>query len=353
MAVFVRSALAISPQNTFEEHQIPEQPVIYTDYFQNILPDFKTYFNPIERRRMSRIIKSGAVCAIEAIQQAGIEKPDMIISGTGLGCVEDTEKFLNEVLTSETSMHAPTAFVQSTHNSIGALIAVRYQCHGYNVLYANKTVSFESGLLDALIQFRDKKAEYILLNGFDELTQENYNLKKRAGLFKSERITNLDILSSNSIGSMPGEGTSSFVLTDIQSPDNLVRIDAVEICYSLPDQNDLESWVSAALAKEGLQTSDIDLVVLGNNGDITNDTIYKTLTNNLFPESVHAYYKHLCGDYDTASAFGLWFFAHAMKAQILPDHCILNKKRARMINRVLLYNQDHFKNHALILLSKC
>jgi 3-oxoacyl-[acyl-carrier-protein] synthase II len=352
MAVYIRSAIAISPQYTFLKGFVPDDPVIYENLLQNILPDFKSYFEPLERRRMSKIIKTGATCAIEAIREADIERPDMIISGTGLGCIEDTEKFLNNVLTSEISMHTPTAFVQSTHNSIGALIAVKYKCHGYNVVYANKTVSFEHALLDAMLHFAEGNVNYILLNGFDEITAENYQLKKGVGLFKSGKFTNLDILRSNSSGSIPGEGATSFILSDDLSTANLARIDTVELHYSFEDQEKLKTWIVNSIAKNNLTVTDIDLLVCGINGDQENDAVYKELMATLFADSIHAYYKHLCGEYDTASAFGLWFCAETIKNQIIPSHCLLNNNK-RTIHTVLLYGHDQFKNHSLMLISKC
>lgn len=352
MAVFIRSAIAISPQNTFLKDSIPENPIVYNNLLQNILPDFKSYFEPLERRRMSRIIKSGSTCAIEAIKKAGIGKPDMIISGTGLGCIEDTEKFLNNVLTSETSMHTPTAFVQSTHNSIGALIALKYKCHGYNVLYANKTISFENALLDAMLHFTDEEAKTILLNGFDEITLENYELKKKVGLFKSEACNNLDVLKSNTSGSIPGEGATSFILSNIESTANLARIDSVDLHYYFKEQKELNIWIEKFLTKQNLTAKEIDLIICGINGDKDNDTLYRLLMTTIFPESMHSCYKHLCGEYDTASAFGLWFAAIVIKNQGIPSHSLLNKKE-KPLNRILLYNHDHFKNHSLTLLSKC
>jgi 3-oxoacyl-(acyl-carrier-protein) synthase len=352
MAVYIRSAKAISPQHTFPEGIPFDDPVVYENFLQNILPDFKTYFEPLERRRMSRIIKTGAACSIEAIKEAEIEKPDMIISGTGLGCIEDTEKFLNNVLTSETSMHTPTAFVQSTHNTIGALIALKYKCHGYNVLYANRTVSFEHALLDCILHLSDGEAKHILVNAFDEITPENYQLKKQVGLYKTEACNNLDIPDSNSSGSIPGEGAASFVLSDSKSPANLARIDAVEMRYAFPDQKSLNAWISGSLAKLRLSNSSIDLIVCGINGDKENDALYREVMSTQFPDAIHACYKHLCGDYDTASAFGLWLGTQIIKHQKIPAHCLLND-RARPVQHIMVYHHDRFKNHALMILSKC
>ena len=164
MESYIRSAQAISPQDTFPGKDLPENINVHENIVRCMLPDFKNYFEPLERRRMSRIIKMGVVCAEEAIMEAEIQRPDAIVSGTGLGCVEDTEKFLNNVLSGQEGLLTPTAFVQSTHNSIGATIALKYNCKGYNVLYAHKTISFENALLDANLLLHEKNIKNVLVD---------------------------------------------------------------------------------------------------------------------------------------------------------------------------------------------
>ena len=50
--------------------------------------------------------------------------PDAIITGTGLGCLEDTEKFLTAMVTNKEEFLTPTSFIQSTHNTVSAQIAL-------------------------------------------------------------------------------------------------------------------------------------------------------------------------------------------------------------------------------------
>jgi 3-oxoacyl-(acyl-carrier-protein) synthase len=350
MALYIRSAQSISPQNTFPGKDIPEEINLYTDKLKCMLPDFKNYFAPLERRRMSRIIKMGVACAEEAIREAEIEKPDAIISGTGLGCVEDTEKFLNNVLTSEEGLLTPTAFVQSTHNSIGASISLKYKCKGYNVLYAHKTTSFESALLDASLLMKEE-ARKILVGGFDEITQENYELKKKVGLFKTESCTNLDIKKSKTSGCIPGEGTTYFMISNEESINNYAQIKLVNFTHRLKDITQVKEWISKTLYKSELKAEDIDNLIVGVNGDINGDKIYYDLIDQMFNSSNSLYFKHLCGEYDSATAFGMWLSAKMLKSNLLADSLILHNNNKPLRN-ILIYNQDTFNNHSLILLSK-
>ena len=71
-------------------------------YDNNILtcvtPDFKTYINPVQLRRLSRMLRIGMTAATICLKDAGIKVPDGIITATGYGFLEETEKFLKELL---------------------------------------------------------------------------------------------------------------------------------------------------------------------------------------------------------------------------------------------------------------
>lgn len=351
MAIFIRSAQSISPQETFPGKDLPEFVKTYDNILNCILPDFKNYFAPLERRRMSQIIKMGVACAEEAIREANIDKPDAIISGTGLGCVKDTEKFLHNVLTSKEGLLSPTAFVQSTHNSIGAAIAVKYDCKGYNVLYAHKTVSFESALLDCNLLLNENEVKYVLLGGFDEITQENYELKRKIGLFKKNNCTNQDIIRNNSNGSIAGEGATYFVITKEESPNNYAQIKLVNFTHKLNNITQVKEWIINTLKQNGIAVDEIDNFFIGINGNAAGDKLYYDLTNQLFHSSNSLYYKNLCGEYDTASAFGTWLAAKILKSNSIADYLILNNNN-KPLGNILMYNQDGGINHSLILFSK-
>jgi 3-oxoacyl-(acyl-carrier-protein) synthase len=351
MALFIRSAQSISPQDTFPGKNIPGSVTVYENHLSCVLPEFKSYFTPVERRRMSRIIKAGVACAEEAIREAEISKPAAIISGTGLGCVEDTEKFLHNVLTSEEGLLSPTAFVQSTHNSIGATIALKYNCMGYNVLHAHKTISFENALLDANLQIMEKKTNTVLVGGFDEITEENYELKRKVGLFKKETITNLELVRSNTKGSIPGEGVTYFVVTGKRSTNDYAQIEHLNFIHKLDGFLQVEGWISRFLRQAGLTPEKIDNFMVGINGDVSGDELYYKLIGGMFDSSNALFYKNLCGEYDTASSFGTWLAAKLLKKEIIPDHIIL-EDRKKPLNNLLMYNQEDGKNHSLILLNK-
>ena len=104
-------------------------------------PDYKSIItNAALRRRMSRIIKMGVACGLECISTLPSEKVHAIITATGLGCLADTEKFLNTIIENKEQLLNPTPFIQSTFNTIGAQIALLRQIHAYNMTYVHRGV---------------------------------------------------------------------------------------------------------------------------------------------------------------------------------------------------------------------
>ncbi len=102
-------------------------------------PDYKDYIpDPLARRRMSRIIKMGLTSAMIALKDSGLESIDGLITGTGWGCLADTERFLNSIYENDERLLNPSAFIQSTPNTIGAQIALSLGTNCYNVSYVQE-----------------------------------------------------------------------------------------------------------------------------------------------------------------------------------------------------------------------
>ena len=132
MAIYIKGMGNISIQDTLGKNFI-DAPVSYSEpYIRCIEPNFKDFINPLQLRRMSRIIKRAIASSLTAVEQSGIAVPEAIISGTGLGCIEDTEKFLSAMIENEEKFLQPTYFIQSTHNTISSQIAIYLKCHSYN-----------------------------------------------------------------------------------------------------------------------------------------------------------------------------------------------------------------------------
>lgn len=132
--------------------------------------DVKKYVTPGEARRMCRILKRAVYTSFEALRQSGIECPDAIITGTSMGCMENSEKFLTDICRNGEQLLKPTLFMQSTHNTIASMTGILLKCHGYNMTYSQGGVSFTSALLDAWLQIRAGEIDNALVGCHDELT---------------------------------------------------------------------------------------------------------------------------------------------------------------------------------------
>ncbi len=185
MPVYIRSAEAISPQKTFLEDDFLAGPVIpEKPYFTCLNPDYKQFINPASLRRMSKVIRMGLTASKVCLEAAGISNPGAILIGSGLGCVQDTARFLNQVIDNNEQLLNPTAFIQSTHNTVSGQIALMLGCKEYNLTFTQKTISFETALLDAILLLEEGSAGDILVGGIDEIVEESYDLMVRSGCVK-------------------------------------------------------------------------------------------------------------------------------------------------------------------------
>ena len=99
---YINGTGCISPQNSIDSEWFFD--TIHPakgDYFDAIEPSYKEFIAPNLLRRMGRAIKMGVAAGNIAIQQADVKKVDAIITGTGLGCFEDSERFLLALLNNE------------------------------------------------------------------------------------------------------------------------------------------------------------------------------------------------------------------------------------------------------------
>ena len=300
---------------------------------------------------MSKAVKNGIVASAMAIKEANLEMPGAIITGTGMGCIEDSDKFLKAIIDNGEQFLTPTSFIQSTHNTVAAQIALGMECKAYNFTYVNGAVSFESALLDGKLQIADGEAESVLIGGIDEMTDYTAALFKLAGFIKKDDEGRFPMLGSKTPGTVFGEGATFFVLENEPKPSTYAEVRDVEIINEV-DLEVLQLKVFDFLAANGLSVSDVDLLITGLNGDIAFSAYYDELTQKQFAGTPQAYYKHLSGEYNTASAFGLYVAANVVKDQHLPELLRSNDVPARAYKNVLLYNQYRGIDHSFTLISK-
>lgn len=359
---YINGVGCISPQQTIDNRLFLAEPVsVESTRLKAIDPNYREFVPPEMVRRMGRIIKMGVAAARSCLADAGNfpspsgegsgEGPEAIITGTGLGCIEDTEKFLGNMIKNNEEFLTPTSFIQSTHNTVSAQIALLIKCHGYNFTYVHRGFSFETAILDSLVQMENNRAKSVLLGAADELTTNSFQIQNRMGFWRRKPTDNLKLLDHLERGTIAGEGAAFFLLEGKEKPNSYAVLNDVEMLFHPVTTDEITHKIHLFLDRNGLKESDIDLLLLGRNGDIRFDPVYDDVIATAFPEVVSCGFKQLCGEYMTASSFGLWLASKILKEQRIPDTLFLQKK-PEALKHILLYNHYRGINHSLILMSQ-
>lgn len=351
--IYINGLGSISAQDTFDAVFLEKAEINVNDSVLPLKkPVYKNFISPVAIRRMANGVKNGIVASAMALKEANVSSIDAIITGTGMGCIEDSEKFLKGIIDNKEQFLTPTSFIQSTHNTVGAQIALGLQCKAYNFTYVNGSVSFESAILDAKLKIDYDDAKTILIGGIDETANYTTSLFRLAGFVKNENEGPYKVLDPNTQGAVYGEGATFFVLENEKKEQTYAAILDVEIINRLT-VNGVEAKIIDFLKANNLEISDVDAIVLGNNGDVLFDTYYQKLSTTTFSNIPQVYYKHLSGEYHTASAFGLWLGAKIIKTQEIPEITSINNLKKSEYKTILLYNQYKGIDHSFTLISKC
>lgn len=280
--VYIKAATQISMQQPLSEAWMTA-PVEHTEpYVRSLDPNFRDWLNPLESRRMGKILKRALVTAQKVMHDSGVQQPDAVITGTGLGCIENTELFLDQLCREGEEMLKPTYFMQSTHNTISSLISIHDHLHGYNTTYSHKSVSFDSALLDAFTQLRLGDIQTALVTGNDEMTPSYFSILQRAGYVGQP-------------GQVAAGETSVAMMLTTDPADALCEIE--EVSMSVRD------------AQQPLAPA--DLLVLGTNGVPQNDQLYREVAQQM-PGVETFEYKRLFGESYTVSGLGVYAAAHLL-----------------------------------------
>jgi len=297
MAVYIQAAAQISIQNPLCDDWL-EDPVSYNVPFQrSIDADYKRFLDPVASRRMGKILKRAIATSMTVVEATGIKDPDAIIVGTGLGCLETTEKFMMAMLEEGEEFLQPTNFINSTHNTISSHIAVHLKCTGYNSTYVHLGISFESALLDAFMQFQLGRINSALVGGFDEMIPNYFYVLDKVGFWE---------------GKMAGETAVSFMLADSPGKNPMACIREVILLHN-PTKERIEKAIQETSTKMGKSRED-----------------WTT------PPSV----KPLFGESFSNHAYDVYAAAVKMQRGLLPDN-------------VLLINNYGNTETSLIFMTKC
>ena len=287
---YISAASTISHQPTFKNAGFSGSIEPYKESSELQAPNFKDYIDAGLLRRMSRILRMSVTCAKDCLEQSGITQPDSIIVGTGLGCLQDTEKFLSNFLTIE-GLLPPTSFIQSTHNTIAGQISLSIGNHGYNMTHTQNSLSFEHALLDGML----------LLN------EEDKNVLVGAA---DEQIDILDKISDelNLAPILLTSGASFFILSNEKTEKVLAKITDVE---TIGFVQNIPGAVDLFLKNNSLERTNIDQVLFCGSNDA--DLFVHSHFNHISYQTRFVDYGLYSGMYFTNSAFALHFAVDSMQ----------------------------------------
>ncbi len=279
---FISAASSITHQPTFKNDGFSDHIAELKPGSQLQTPNFKEYINPTNIRRMSEILRTAITCSLDCLRQAHINQPDAIIVGTGLGCLNETEKFLKNIIPNEGELISPTSFIQSTHNTVAGQISIILGNHNYNMTHTQNALSFEHALQDAVLCI-DEGKENILVGGADE------HIEILDGIVEELGYKNLHLTS----------GSSFFVLSKTKSEQALAKIIDVTTQFSV---SSIAETIKIFLNQNKIDVNKIDLV-LYSSMDAQNTSELKSL----FTESKIINYLNYSGTYFTNVALALHY----------------------------------------------
>lgn len=334
MKIYITAHSSINPLSELTDNHLPTQVIPSKEIRLSCKePEYKSYIQDAGiRRRMSRVVKMGVAAAMQCLSLTD-KQPDAIITATGLGCVSDTEKFLNNIIENDEQLLNPTPFIQSTFNTVGAQTAIGLKNTNYNMTYVHRNFSFESALLDAMIKIYDKEGDNILAGSYEETTDSSFAIMDRLGFWR---------------GGVPcGEGAHFFMLSKNQLS-NIIFKDVATI--SSNDSEIIRGKLTSFLQKNDITIEEIDTFISGKIGNNKAVPYYHSIEN-LFTDSNLITYKHFLGDYQTVSAAALWLAVKCISQNFIPSY-LIEKNRNRTINKILIYNNFQGQNHSFIIVEK-
>ncbi|MDO4524308.1 MAG: beta-ketoacyl synthase chain length factor [Bacteroidales bacterium] len=254
MSCYIKKVSTVSPIGDLGENL--NLNTFAANNFNAVEPDYKEVIaNANLRRRMNRMLKMGTYAAMKCLADTDV---DMMLTATSLGSISDTEKMLDTIYSSGETLGNPTAFIQSTFNTLAGNIAQLKSTHIPNVTFVNRGETVANALGYAQVKL-SCDADNILYVSSDEKTELSETVLKKFHL---------------SANGMYGEGSTAMILSSEKTGA------LAEIVFSKCGID-----VMSALKELGIPMEDVEILD----------------------------YKRWCGEYATALAFGVALAARMLE----------------------------------------
>src|SRR5690554_6221928 len=340
--IYIKNSFCISAQDCTNDGFL--NPVILPENNKYTIsePNYTELIPQLELRRLSKILKASIYAALNCLSQANLEKVDGIIFGTARGNLTDIEKFVKNIFEYEEENLNPTPFIFSTYNAIIGAVALKTQSLGYNQTIVHGGSSLELSLYDTQLEMHFKKHRQLFLVGcFDQLTDDYYKIKNKIGYWKKNKDNKLLSLQNHSEGIMGGEGAAFFICSN-EAQDAVLEIEKISTHDQL-SATEIWNTMNRLLNEISWKIEDVDLFVLGLNGNTLDNESYFNILNHADAKIPVLAFKHLSGEYETAGGFGIHLLIQVLQNKDLPDTIWYRKpKNTQSFKKIIYYN--HFKN---------
>jgi hypothetical protein len=343
---YFHQSICISPQASFPETGLTQIRKSANNLLSVTEPDYPGIPAGV-KRRMGKSVRMAVGAALPLLQK--YPQPDGMIIATANGGMEDCIKFLNQIIDYNEGLLTPGSFVQSTSNAAAAQIALVTKNHQYNITHVHRGLAFENALMDTFMSLKEYPDTAYLMGCTDEISAYNYNIDSLAGWFRKELVSNSDLFSTSAAGTIPGEGSFMVWMNNLREG-AIASLDAVRTFHTEDPAmvlNVLKKFLSENFAADEMP----DLLLSGENGD---DRLlkYYEVVESAFRDTVSvARFKHLCGEYCTASSFACWLSFQILTEGSIPPLVMKKNSSAKPVRRILIYNNYRGAQHAFILIS--
>lgn len=343
---YIHHTSCISPQQTFlhADISVMHQPV---DNILKVIEPAYMGIAPGVLRRMSKLVRIGAGAALPLLKQPATI--DGIIIGTANAGMEDCINFLKQIVDYNEGLLSPAGFVQSTPNTLAAQLGIMSGNKGYNITHVHLGLAFENSVIDAGMMIKDRPGNNYLLGAADDIASYNYTLNLLAGWYKNQSFAAGGLYEINSPGSIAGEGAAMFLVNG--NPANAIAcLKAVGTIHTDNEgviAQQLKNFIAAHLPAGNT----IDLLVSGENGDNRLLKYYEAIEKIIPGNAAVTRYKHISGEYPTASAFALWLACYILQKNPLPPHIIKKNLPVAACKNILIYNCFKGVQHGFMLIT--
>lgn len=282
-------------------------------------------------RRMGKAVRMGVGAALPLLHNNTM--PDGIIIGTTNCGKDDCIKFLNQIVEYEEGLLTPLNFVQGTPNALAGQIGLLTRNHGYNITHLHCGLAFEFAMIDADMMLNENPLNSYLLGAVDDISTHNYYFEDKGDWYKKEEVSNKILYETNSPGSIAGEAAAMFLVNGNEEG-SVAKVYAVDTLHH-EDESVVKEKIQCFIKKYLPAGKKIDLLLTGENGDNRLLKYYSSCESVINDDVTVARFKHMSGEYPTATAMGLGFAANFSKNDSCLFTCLKEKDQERNIKMYL------------------